>query len=51
MVGSRPGNELAQAILARLRRPHNRPRLHGMVCPGAWFGIPQEEWEAMAAPR
>jgi hypothetical protein len=26
-------------------------RLHGYVCPGAWFGVPQEEWEAMAAPR
>ena len=26
-------------------------RLHGMVCPGAWFGVPQEEWEAIAAPR
>ena len=24
-------------------------RLHGYVCPGAWFGVPQEEWEAMAA--
>jgi hypothetical protein len=26
-------------------------RLHGMVWPGAWFGVPQEEWEEMAAPR
>ena len=25
-------------------------RLHGMLCPGAWFAT-QEEWEAMAAPR
>jgi hypothetical protein len=24
--------------------------LHGYLCPGAWFGTP-EEWEAMAAPR
>jgi hypothetical protein len=24
-------------------------RLHGHLCPGAWFGTP-EEWEAMAAP-
>ena len=26
-------------------------RLHGMLCPGAWFGVPQEEWERLAAPR
>jgi hypothetical protein len=26
-------------------------RPHGLLCPGAWFGIPQEEWEEMAAPR
>jgi hypothetical protein len=25
-------------------------RAHSYVCPGAWFGIPQEEWEAMAVP-
>jgi hypothetical protein len=25
-------------------------RLHGMLCPGAWFAT-QEEWEAMVAPR
>ena len=25
--------------------------LHGMVCPGAWFDVPQEEPEAMPAPR
>src|SRR5215472_3142847 len=25
--------------------------LHDYVCPGACFGIPQEEWEAMATPR
>jgi hypothetical protein len=25
-------------------------RLHGMLCPRAWFAT-QEEWEAMAAPR
>jgi hypothetical protein len=26
-------------------------RLHGMTCPGVWFGVPQEDWETMAAPR
>jgi hypothetical protein len=23
----------------------------GMLCPGAWFSVAQEEREAMAAPR
>jgi hypothetical protein len=26
-------------------------RLHGVTCSGAWYGVPQEDWEAMAAPR
>jgi hypothetical protein len=26
-------------------------RLHRMLCPGAWFGVAQEEWERLAAPR
>src|SRR5262249_33829377 len=42
--GAGGGDAGSPGLAADLRR-------HGMLCPGAWFGVPQEEWEAMSAPQ